>query len=67
MPEMQFSHICIESWKQHLFIWCEDPFIICLYGVKTLLLGGVGAGSAIYNWLLFQYLLQDTISIVFFF
>ena len=35
--------------------------------MKTLLLGGVGAGSAIYNWLLFQYLLQDTISIVFFF
>ena len=45
MPEMQFSHICIESRKQHLFIWCEDPFI--RWG---------GGGSAIYNWLLFQYL-----------
>ena len=55
MLEMQLSHICILSRKRHL-----------LCSVKTLFWGGVGAGSAIYNWLFFQYLLQYTILIFFF-
>ena len=37
---------------------CEHPFL----GGG----GGEGGGSAIYNWLLLQYILVDTISIVFF-
>ena len=55
MPEMQVSHICIQCWKRQL-----------LCNVKTLFWGEVGGGSAIYNWLLFQNLLQATILIFLF-
>ena len=57
LPNMQVSHICIlHELKTAFAMYCKDPFLKW---------GGVGAGSAIYNWLFFQYLLQYTIFIFF--
>ena len=50
--DARFSHV----WNREL----KTAFVCCL---KTLSWGGVGGGSAIYRWLLFQYILLDNISI----
>ena len=54
MPEIQVSHVCIQRAESS----------IC-FEVVTLFWGGARGGSAIYYWLLFQYLILDTISIFF--
>ena len=54
MSEMQVSHICIQRAENSICYVVYRPF------------SGVGGGSAIYYWLLFQYLLLDVISFFFF-
>ena len=55
MSEMQVSHICIQRAENSICYVVYRPF------------SGVGGGSAIYYWLLFQYLSLDVISFFFFF
>ena len=54
---VDFSCNCFFSW------YARDAGFSHMYSEHYVVLrpfwGGVGAGSAIYNWLLFQYLLQD--------
>ena len=57
MPEMQISYICIQRPENSMSYFVWTPFSGA--GVRC------RGGSAIYYWQLFQYILADTISIVF--